>query len=71
MGNKIPMEGVAETKFRAKTEGKTALPRDPSHIQPPIPNTIAYARKVLLTRPDITLSYESMPIPGKYRSGCS
>ena len=23
MGNKIPMEGVTETKFRAKTEGKT------------------------------------------------
>jgi hypothetical protein len=23
MGNKIPMEGVIETKFGAKTEGKT------------------------------------------------
>jgi hypothetical protein len=23
MGNKIPMEGVPESKFRAKTEGKT------------------------------------------------
>jgi hypothetical protein len=23
MGNKIPMEGVTETKFQAKTEGKT------------------------------------------------
>jgi hypothetical protein len=23
MGNKIPMEGVTETKFRAKMEGKT------------------------------------------------
>jgi hypothetical protein len=23
MGNKIPMEGVTETKFRAKTEGRT------------------------------------------------
>jgi hypothetical protein len=23
MGNKIPMEGVTETKFGAKTEGKT------------------------------------------------
>ena len=23
MGNKIPMEGVTETKFRAKIEGKT------------------------------------------------
>jgi hypothetical protein len=25
--------------------------RDPSHIQPPNPNTIAYARKLLLTGP--------------------
>jgi hypothetical protein len=23
MGNKMPMEGVTETKFRAETEGKT------------------------------------------------
>jgi hypothetical protein len=23
MGNKVPMEGVTETKFRAETEGKT------------------------------------------------
>jgi hypothetical protein len=23
MGNKIPMEGVTETKFRAETKGKT------------------------------------------------
>jgi hypothetical protein len=23
MGNKIPMEGVTETKFRAETEGRT------------------------------------------------
>jgi hypothetical protein len=26
MGNKIPMEGVTETKFRAETEGRT-IPR--------------------------------------------
>ena len=29
MGNKIPMEGVTETKFRAKTEGKTIIQRLP------------------------------------------
>ncbi|KRY63567.1 hypothetical protein T11_17367 [Trichinella zimbabwensis] len=29
----------------------TALPGDPSHIQPPNPDTIAYARKILLTGP--------------------
>jgi hypothetical protein len=55
MGNKILMEGVTETKFGAKREGKTIQrlppPRDPSHIQPPNPDTIAYARKILLTGP--------------------
>ena len=56
MGKKLPMEGVTETKFRANTEGKTIqrLPHlgwDPSHIQPPNPDTIAYSRKTLLTGP--------------------
>jgi hypothetical protein len=50
------MEGVTETTVRAKTEGKTIqrlppTPRDPSLIQPPNPDTIAYARKILLTGP--------------------
>ena len=54
MGNKIPMEGVTETKFRAETEGRhdhpeTAPLGDPSHKQPPKPNTIADAYKSLLT----------------------
>ena len=53
--NKIPMEGVTETKFRAETEGRTiqrnAPPRDSSHKQPPNPDTIAYANKILLTGP--------------------
>jgi hypothetical protein len=54
IGNKIPMEGVTETKLGAKMDGKhpeTAPPEDPSHIQPPNPDTIAYARKILLTGP--------------------
>ena len=44
MGNKIPMEGVIETKFRAEMEGRIIqrLPDpDPSHIQPPNLVTIA------------------------------
>ena len=48
MGNKIPMEGVTETKFGAKTEGRTAPPRDPYHNQPPNADTIAYANKIVL-----------------------
>jgi hypothetical protein len=54
MGNKIPMKGVTETKFGTETEGRlrlpeTAPPGDPSHKQPPNPDTIAYASKILLT----------------------
>jgi hypothetical protein len=47
-GNKIPMEGVTETKFGAETEKRTIqrLPGDPSHIHPPNPDTIAYASNV-------------------------
>ena len=54
MGNKIHLEGVTETKFGAETEEKILqrLPHlDPSHIQQPNADTIAYASKILLTRP--------------------
>jgi hypothetical protein len=44
---------------------------DPSHKQPPNPDTIAYASKVLLTETYIAISCQAMPVPGKYRCGCS
>ena len=47
---------------------ETTPPGDPSHNQPPNPDTIAYARKILLKGPCLA---EAMPVPGKYRSGCS
>ena len=52
-GNKIPMEGVTETKFRAETEGM-AIQRLPylgnlSHKQPPKQDTMTDANKSLLT----------------------
>ena len=54
-GNKIPMEGVTETKCGTETEGKAIqrLPYlgDPSHKQPPNLDTTAYASKILLTGP--------------------
>jgi hypothetical protein len=56
-GNKIPMKGVTETKFGTKTKvwsmdySETTPPRDPSQNQPPNPDTIAYATKILLKRP--------------------
>jgi hypothetical protein len=34
-----------------KDHPETAPPGDPSHIQPPNSDTIAYAGKILLTRP--------------------
>jgi hypothetical protein len=55
MGNKIPMEGVSETKFRAEKKRRTIQrlphPGGPSHIQLPNPDTIAYTRMILLTGP--------------------
>jgi hypothetical protein len=51
MGSKIPMEGVTETKFKAETVERTIqrLPHgDPTHNQPPNPDTIAHASKILL-----------------------
>ena len=51
---------------------ETTPPGDPSHNQPPNPDTIAYARKILLLYlqrdPVIAVSYEAMPVPGKCRS---
>ena len=46
------MEGVTETKFRVETEGttihtETAPLGDPSHKQPPNPDTMADANKSL------------------------
>ena len=51
--NKISREGVAETKFGAKTKDhpETAPPGGPFHNQPPNPDTIAYASKVMLKGP--------------------
>jgi hypothetical protein len=50
---------------------ETAPPRDPSQNQPPNADTITYASKILLKGPDIAVSCEARPVPGKYRSGCS
>jgi hypothetical protein len=53
IGNKTPIEGVTETKFGAETMGhlETAIPRNPSHNQPPNADTIAYTSKILLKGP--------------------
>jgi hypothetical protein len=55
IGNKLPMEGVTETKFGAKIKGWTIhrLPHPGIHpiISPPNSDTIAYASKILLKGP--------------------
>ena len=47
MGNKIPMEGVTETKFRAEMEGRT-IQRLP---HPGIPPINSYQTQTLLHMP--------------------
>jgi hypothetical protein len=75
MGNKISMEGVAETKFWGKVKGCTnqRLPHPGVH---PI---ISHQSQTLLhiparfswKDPGIADSCEALPVPGKYKSGCS
>ena len=75
IGNKIPMKGVTETKFGAKRKGWT-IQRLPLPWIHPI---ISLQTQTLLHMPErfcwmdpvIAVSYEAMPVPGKYRSGCS
>jgi hypothetical protein len=71
-GNKIPMEGVAETKFGAKSKGwiiqRLGIHPIISHqTQTLLHMTARFCRK----NPDIAVLSEAMPVPGKYRSGCS
>ena len=74
-GNKIPMEGVTETKFGAKMKGWTIQRLPHLEIHPIISHqtqTLLYMPEILCWQdPDIALSCEAMPMPGKYRSGCS
>jgi hypothetical protein len=53
MGNKIPMEGVTETKFGSEMEERTIqrLPHPGIHPIYNHPDTIAHASKILLTGP--------------------
>jgi hypothetical protein len=69
------LEGVTETKFGAETKGLT-IERLPC---PGILPIISHQMQTLLHMqarfcwkdPDIAVSFEAMPVPGKYRSACS
>jgi hypothetical protein len=75
IGNKIPMKGVTETKFGAKTKGGTIqrLPHPGNHamISHQTQTLLHMPARFCLKDPDIPVSCEVMPVPDKYRSGCS
>ena len=71
----MPMEGVTKTKFGAETEG-IAIHKLPHLGIHPINNHQTQTLLHMPVRfcsqdPDIAVSCEAMPVPGKYRSGCS
>jgi hypothetical protein len=75
MGNKIPMEGVTEKKFGAEMEGRI-IQRQPHLGIHPIYNhqtqtLLHMPARFCRQAPGIAISCEAMPVPGKYRSGCS
>jgi hypothetical protein len=75
MGNKIPMAGVTETKFGTKMEGSTIQRLLHPGIHPiynhQTQTLLHMPERFCLQDPDIALSCEGMPVPGKYRSECS
>ena len=75
MGNKIPMEGITETKLGAEIEGRTIqrLPHPGIH---PINNHQTQTLLHMPARfcwqdPDIVVSREAPPVPDIYRDGSS
>jgi hypothetical protein len=75
IGNKISMEGVTETKFGAETKGWTIqrLPHSGIHpINSHQSQTLLHmSARFCWKHPDIAVSCEALPVPGKHRSGCS
>ena len=74
-GNKIPMEGVTETRCGAETEGMTVqrLPHLGIHlIYPHQTQALLWmSTSAYLQKPVIAVSGEVPPVPDKYRGGSS
>jgi hypothetical protein len=74
-GNKTSMERITETKCGAETEGKAIQRLSHLGIHP----IYSYQTQTLLwmptsacwQKPDIAVSGEALPVPDKYRGGCS
>ena len=75
IGNKIPLKGVAETKFGAKMKGWTIQRLPHPGVHPIISHqtlTLFHTpARFCWKDPDIAVSCEALPVPGKYRSRCS
>ena len=75
IGNKIPMEGVTETKFGAEMKGWTIQRLPHLGIHPKIRHQtqtlLHMPARFCWKDPDIAVSCEAMPVPGKQRSGCT
>jgi hypothetical protein len=67
MGNKIPIEGVTETKFRAETEGMTMqkLPHLGIHLinNHQTQTLLQIPIRACWQEPDIAVSWEALPMP--------
>jgi hypothetical protein len=73
--NKIPMKEVTETRFGAEIEWMT-IQRLPCLGIHPINNHKTQTlwqipTRFFLREPDKAVSWEALPVPDKYRSGCS
>jgi hypothetical protein len=75
MKNKIPMERLTETKFRAETVEKTIQRLFYLGIHPiynhQTQTLLHMEARFCWQDPDTALSCEAMPVHGKYRSRCS
>jgi hypothetical protein len=73
MGNKISMEGVTETKFGDETEGRTIqrLPHLGMHLinSHQTQTLLHMSARFCWQDPDIAISCEALPVPGKYPGG--
>ena len=74
-GNKIPMEGITETKCGAETEGMTIQRLLHLGIHPinkhQTQTLLQMPTRACWQEPDIAVAWEVLPVPDKYRSECS
>ena len=68
VGNKIPMKGVTETKLELRRKDR---PFRDYFTQGSTQTLLHTPPRFCWKDPDIAVSFEAMPVPGKHRSGCS